>query len=357
MTHARTVAVVLAWNDGPHVVRLLERLRSSSPPPASVVIVDNGSTDGTAAAIEREYPQHEMIALPGNAGFARAANAGIRRALELDAEWVWLLNTDIDLPGDALLRLQRAAQAAATEPVAETSGRLRVTGEKGRCGMVGAILLESDGSVQACGGGRVSLWTGIARHERTGRGRCDYLSGACLLLRADMLREIGLFDEAYFFYWEDIDLGFRARERGWTLRTAADCRVVHREGSSLGRWSEERWYHLFRGMIRFLDSRAPFPRVAAAARLLHHTATMLRRGRYAAIAGAWSAFGSQRRLPQSPAAPCDPAGAEREDARAECHAKSRASAHPGAARARKFYDTSGMHRSSIGTDTKPLCAS
>ncbi len=311
MTHAPTVAVVLAWNDGPRVLGLLERLRSSISPPAKVVIVDNGSMDGTAAAIEREYPEHETIVLPGNAGFSRAANIGIRRALELGAGWIWLLNTDIDLPDDALARLHRAArpQTSATAPLSD-SGTLPVADRTGECGMVGATLLEPDGSVQACGGGRVSLWTGIARHERFDRGRCDYLSGACLLLRADMLREIGLFDEAYFFYWEDVDLGFRARAGGWALRVAGDCMVVHREGSSLGRWSDERWDHLFRGMIRFLDARAPFPRIAASVRLLHHTATMLRHGRRAAIAGAWRAFRSQSRSPQHPSAPAfDPAGA------------------------------------------------
>jgi GT2 family glycosyltransferase len=109
-----------------------------------------------------------------------------------------------------------------------------------------------------------------------------------------MLRETGAFDDGYFFYWEDVELGFRAREHGWALAVADGCRVVHDEGSTLGRWSAERWELLFRGMMRFLSARAPRPAAAMAVRLVVHTAVMLRHGRMPAIAGAWRALGPPR---------------------------------------------------------------
>jgi GT2 family glycosyltransferase len=104
-----------------------------------------------------------------------------------------------------------------------------------------------------------------------------------------MLRDTGLFDESYFFYWEDVDLAYRARALGWKLTVAENCHVVHLEGSSLGRWSERRWYYLFRGLGRFLHGRARLPRTAVVIRLLVHNATMLRHGRLAAVRGAWRA--------------------------------------------------------------------
>lgn len=267
--------VVLSWNDADRVIALLERMRALRPSPDDVVVVDNGSKDGALARIARAFPSAQAIALAANCGFAAAANRGIERALARGAEWVWLLNTDVVLPDHALASLLVAAGAP-------------------RCGMAGAVLVEAGGAVQALGGGNVNLWTGMSRHVRSAAERCDYLSGACLLLRASMLDEIGLFDEGYFFYWEDIDLGFRAREAGWTLAVAGDCRVMHDEGSSLGRWSEQRWSHLFRGMRRFLDRRAPLPRTAALLRLIQHTGSMLVHGRRDALRGAWRGFAAQR---------------------------------------------------------------
>jgi GT2 family glycosyltransferase len=267
-TSARTIAVVLCWNDAPRVRALASDLVRTRSQPHAVVVVDNGSDTDTEHLLRDSPSAPVVLRLGANRGFAAAANAGMRRALDLGADFIWLLNTDVVLPDDALASL-----------VAEAS-------RDARCGMAGAVLLDADGAVQARGGGRISVRTGMARHVRTATERCDYLSGACVLLRASMLRDIGLFDERYVFSWEDVDLGRRAIDAGWTLRIADDCRVVHDEGSTLGTWSRERWYHLFRGMMVHLSDRAPHPRVAVAARLAHHVVTMLRHGRLAPIAGA-----------------------------------------------------------------------
>jgi GT2 family glycosyltransferase len=272
-----TVAVVLCWNDADRVLRLLAALAALEPAPDRIVVVDNGSTSGDADRIEAAFPAHDVARLASNRGFAAAANHGIELALALGASEVWLLNSDIELPRDALGLL------------------LAVASGDSRCGMVAPVLTESGGRVQAYGGGRIGLWSGSSRHVRSAQERCDYLSAACLLLRAAMLRETGVFDEAYFFYWEDVDLGFRVRDAGWSLAVADACRVAHDEGSTLGRWSAERWEHLFRGMIRFLRTRAPVPAAAVAWRLAAHTVTMLGHGRADPVRGAWrAAFGARK---------------------------------------------------------------
>jgi GT2 family glycosyltransferase len=279
MSAVRTVAVVLSWNDAPRVTRLLRQLRASRVRPDAVVVVDNGSSDGSPATIAAAFPEHDVVRLDSNLGYAAAANVGLRRALDSGADWAWLLNTDIELPPDALACLLEAV-ATSARPVS--------------VGMAAAVLVERDGRVQAYGGGRVSLRTGIAKHAARPVAHWDYFPGACLLVRARMLREVGLFDEGYFFYWEDVDLGVRARSAGWQLAVAGGCRVVHDEGSALGRWSAERWYHLFRGMRRFLDRHAPAPRLAEALRFAHHAATMSRHRRWQAVAGAWRAISEPR---------------------------------------------------------------
>lgn len=262
-------AVVLCWNDEDRVRALLDALARQRPAAPSVVVVDNGSRGEAAARIADAYPAHRVVALPCNAGFATAVNRGIDEALRGQAEWVWLLNTDLELPPGALASLLAEASRDAA------------------CGMVGASLHHRDGRQQARGGGRVNLWTGMVRHATDGAPRCDYLSGACLLLRVAMLRQTGVFDERYFFSFEDVDLGYRARDAGWRMAVATDCRVLHDEATSLGAWSGQRWFHLFRGLRRLLASRSPAPRLALALRLVHHTATMAAHGRPAALRGAW----------------------------------------------------------------------
>lgn len=264
-------AVVLCWNDDDAVIALLDRLATLTPRPSRAIVVHNGSAAAVVERILALHPESDAIVLPGNRGFAAAANRGIEKALADGTEWIWLLNSDIALPTDALEHLLAAAQR---DP---------------RCGMAAAMLTEADGSLQARGGGRVNLWTGSCRNAIADHERCDYLSGACLLLRASLLADVGLFDEGYFFYWEDVDLAFRARAAGWSMAVAEDCLVEHREGSSLGRWSEKRWFFLFVGLVRFLGAHAPLPRVAIAVRLGVHSAAMLRHGRRDALRGAWRA--------------------------------------------------------------------
>jgi len=275
------VAIVLSWNDAERVLALLGQLAKLEPAPDHVVIIDNGSAATEVERIADAFPRHEIIRLATNCGFAAAVNRGIDCALVRGAAWVWLLNTDIVLPAAALASLRATGEADA------------------RCAMAGAVLVDADGRVQARGG-RVNLWTGDLRHVHLPGGHFDYLSAACLLVRSSMLREIGAFDEGYFFYWEDVELAFRARAAGWKLSVAEDCHVVHEEAASLGRWSAGRWYLLFRGMSRFLGAFAPFPRTASLVRLCVHTVTMLRHGRCAPVRGAWRAVAVELTTPPPP---------------------------------------------------------
>ena len=285
----RVTAVVLCWNDAPRVVQLLEGLSRQTARPDRVVVVDNGSRGGAPRFAPLAALNVDVLALPNNVGFAAAANHGIERAMQLGAGWVWLLNSDLQLPPHALASLRNAARGTSrggTDRGGTDRGGMDRCGMD-RCGMVGAVLLESNGELQAHGGGRVDLAKGLARHTTNPTEVPDYLSGACLLLKVEMLRDIGLFDEGYFFYWEDVDLGYRAAQGGWRLSVAHDCRVVHEEAASLGRWSAARWEHLFRGMVRFVRAHAPRPAVAVAARLVHHSAVMLWHGRLGPVRGAW----------------------------------------------------------------------
>lgn len=262
-------AVMLSWNDADRVIDFVGRLRALDPPPERIVVVDNASEGAGADRIEAALPGVELVRSDRNRGFAGGINLGIERALGPGIAWIWVLNTDLELPRDAGSRLLAALDR----------------GE--RIGAAGPVLVEEDGSVQTWGGGRVDLRTGVSRHVLGPGEELDYLCGACLMLRRAALEDVGPLAERYFFYWEDTDFGFRLRERGWRLAVAEDCRVVHQEGSTLGRWSASRWEQLFCGLATFLAERSPRPRLALAYRLLHHCAAMAAHGRWQAALGAW----------------------------------------------------------------------
>jgi GT2 family glycosyltransferase len=251
--------------------------------PEWTLVVDNGSSPPCDTELRERFADVRVLRLDANLGFAGGVNQGIREALAQGAEFVWLLNSDLQVPADALERLE----ARGIEPAGASDGDASGGGASGRVGMVAPVLVEPDGQVQAWGGGVVDLRSGISRHVLDDREPPDYLTGACLLLRADMLADVGLFDERYFFYFEDADLGFRARAGGWRLAVVEGCRVPHQEGSSLGRWSRRRWQMMFAGLALFLDAYGRRPRAALLLRLLHHSAAMARHRRWEALVGAW----------------------------------------------------------------------
>ena len=168
---------------------------------------------------------------------------GIRRALELGAHYVWLVNSDARVAADTLQKMVELAQ------------------DRPRLGAVGAVVFEMDRveEVQLWGGGRVNLHLGRSRHCKAAQP-LDFVSGACMLLRATALQEVGLFDEqSYFMYWEDTDLCLRLRRRGWELGVATGASVWHRESSSLGRNSPRLAYYNTCSGVRFLRRHAPWP--------------------------------------------------------------------------------------------------
>jgi hypothetical protein len=206
MTAPPVTVVVVNWNGFVDTKRCLESLRRLDYSELSVVLVDNGSTE----PIE-ETPAVELIRSDHNRGFSGGANIGIRRALEGDAAYVWLLNNDTEVEPGTLSALVATAEA---DP---------------RAGIVGGVLPD------AWGGGRVDAWIGVSKLATGPGDRLDYVTGACMLVRRAVFEEVGLFDEAFFFYYEDADLCLRARAAGWSLAVAPEARVAHRVGASINR--------------------------------------------------------------------------------------------------------------------------
>ena len=282
------VAVILNWNRADDTLACLQSVKCCRYSNLSLLVIDNGSSDGSAERLRREAAGHEVLFLPDNLGFAGGCNRGMRRAMAGGAQYVWLLNNDARPAPDCLAALVAAAEADA------------------RVGAVGSVFFgESAGAApEAWGGGRISFVLGRARHLRgPAPGRPDYLVGASLLLRVRALEQVGLFDERFFLYWEDADLCRRLVRRQWCLVVAEQARVAHAVSASL---RDQPWLldeHFNRSAALFFrkHSRAPWPPILIGG--FARSAKRLSRGDIKGFAAVWRGLLTAPRTPTSRGAP------------------------------------------------------
>jgi N-acetylglucosaminyl-diphospho-decaprenol L-rhamnosyltransferase len=246
--------VIVSYRCGPLLRRCLESLREHAPSQGvHVTVVDSASGDGTADVVRREFPEVRLIALEENVGFSAANNLVLR---ETTAEYVLVLNPDTQLSEgtlDTLLRLME------TRP---------------RIGIAGCRLVQEDGSFDhaarrsfptpASALGHF-LWVGRSsrapaalaayRAPDVGEGPVDAVNGAFMLMRRAMLDEIGLFDEGYWMYMEDLDLCYRAARAGWITWYEPSVQAIHMKAGSSGHHRRLRLNYAFHyGMYRYYRS-------------------------------------------------------------------------------------------------------
>lgn len=228
--HAPLVYIVLLnWNGWQDTDACLGSLGGLTYPNYRVVVVDNASADGSEARLRALHPELTLLQSGANLGFAGGNNVGLRYALAHGAEYVWLLNNDTLVEPDALTQLVAKMQA---DP------------GLGLCGST--LLYESARDrVQALGGAHYGRWLGTVRHighherwpqevdEQEVERQLSYLIGASTLASRALLETVGLMQEDYFLYFEELDWAARARGR-FRLGYAAGSIVYHKEGSSIG---------------------------------------------------------------------------------------------------------------------------
>jgi hypothetical protein len=217
---APTVAiVVLNWNDGDSTLACLKALRSLDYPNYTTIVVDNGSTDGSAQRIRGEGGI-ELVINPVNLGYAGGVNVGIDRAMAAGAAYVWLLNNDATTQPDVLSRLVAAAEA--DEMI----------------GLVSPIFCDPDqpAIVEFCLGRFDPVARGATQtvDPLTASGwQQDHpeqvvLLGTALLIRRRLIEAIGGLDRAFFAYVEDVDYCLRAHLAGFRTVAVPDAVVFHK---------------------------------------------------------------------------------------------------------------------------------
>jgi GT2 family glycosyltransferase len=205
--------IVVNWNGGAALASCLESVAEAvRGRRAEVLLVDNASTDGSAEGAAKAHPEVKLIRNGANVGFAGGANRGLSEA---SGEVLLLLNPDAQIGGEALGTLLGVMQQ---------DGRIGIAG----CGSVDGDGREAPGYEMSFPGQR-----GVSVARREGRGRdVAWVSGACLAARREMVEEVGLLDEGFFMYCEDVDWCYRAREAGWRVVTLPEARIRHELGTS-----------------------------------------------------------------------------------------------------------------------------
>jgi len=218
--HAEVSCVVLNWNGWADTIECLDALKECSYPNLTVIVVDNGSTDDSIARIKAAHPDIFLLKSEKNLGFSSGNNIGIRRALDIGADYIWLLNNDTRPAPDALCAL--VAKVASDKSI----------------GAVASICYYADepSKVQAWAGSRINLWIGYGRlytepHEDDW---FDSLNGTSMLVARNAIEHVGLLDEGFFLYWEDTEFCLRLRKKGWRIAAAPASRVLHKVNASTG---------------------------------------------------------------------------------------------------------------------------
>jgi GT2 family glycosyltransferase len=246
--------VIVSYNTVNLLRNCLSSLRTC-PLSLQIVVVDNASPDGSAAMVQAEFPEVQLLANNENRGFAAASNQGLR-ALGFPSgdapAYALLLNPDTEVQEGALERLVDFMEG---HP---------------RTGATGPRLLNPDGTIQENAFTFPTLWMsffdffplhGRLYHSRL-NGRypemhgetafpIDHPLGACLILRRETLQEVGLLDEAFFIYVEEVDLCYRIKEAGWDVYHVPDARVIHYGGQSTGQMAERMFVELHRSRFYF----------------------------------------------------------------------------------------------------------
>lgn len=295
--------VIVSWNTRDLLAACIESVMREADHTGlscETIVVDNGSSDDSARLIRELYPEVSVLELGSNQGFAAANNRGISVA---SGRTIMLLNPDTVLQPDSLWRLWAALHAMP------------------HVGLVGPALLNPDGTLQAAGfrfpglmqslldffpihprligstiNGRVSPGDGLSPVE------IDHPLGACMLVRREVVDQVGALDETFFIYSEEIDWCQRIKAAGWTILTAPAAKVTHFGGQSTSQvpetmllqlhQSRAAYFRRYRG-DRFLRVLSLLARVAAVRARVQDGESRQRAGMLRAVARIYQGRGAE----------------------------------------------------------------
>jgi hypothetical protein len=236
--------VILSWNGGNYLKKCVKSVYESNYPKdlLEVIVVDNGSTDGSAKLVKRLYQQIELIETNKNLGFCEGNNVGIRQAR---GDIVILLNNDTIVTGDWIKEILRKAKSP-------------------KVGIVGCRLYYPESRIIQSLGNSLKFpgyWEVIGeKEEDKGQfpdiGEVDYVCGAAIAIKRGVLEKIGLLDPRFYAFCEDVDWCYRARKVGYRVVTS-NAVVYHHGSTSWNRFLFRKAYLSYRNKMLLIMKHYP----------------------------------------------------------------------------------------------------
>lgn len=210
--------IVLNYNGGKLTENCLKSLRMVDYSSFRVVVVDNNSSDDSVVVIKKKFPEVKVIKNKENSGFAGGNNIGIDFALKNGADYVLLLNQDTEVEPDFL-------------------DKLIEEGEKDqKTGLLSPLIFWKRTKQVWFSGGKISWWNMKTFHKfDLVEGKAQetaFLTGCSLLIKRVVLEKIGLLDDNFFLYWEDVDFSVRAKKAGFKIKVVPRSVIYHFEASN-----------------------------------------------------------------------------------------------------------------------------
>lgn len=249
MSEPKVSIIILNWNQRKDTAECLESLNKLEYKNFSVVIVDNGSSDGSFEYLKGKFPHITLIRNEDNLGFAEGCNVGIRHALSTGTDYILLLNNDTFAEKDVLDVLVRTAEADK---------------DIGVLGGVNCSYDEPSKLIEI--GTNLNWWTGFTRKENLKAIESGSINtpqpiqgvtGSVLLIKKEVIDKIGLLDARFFIYYEDTDWCLRAGRAGYKVLYVPRAKVLHKTEAAFGKPQAPFLYLYTRNLPLFMLKNCP----------------------------------------------------------------------------------------------------
>jgi len=228
--------IILNYNNASDTLGCLNSVgKLKSKHQIKTIVVDNASSDDSVKQIDSTFPKLNLLQAPKNLGFAAGVNLGIKLALKNKADFVLLLNNDALIDNPALIDRLIALKADIAAPL---------------------IKFKKNQKTLIDHGGRIDYLFARNTHLYKAK-KFDYLSGVCLLIKTNVFEKIGLFDENYFLYYEDVDFCLKAKRAGFKLTIAPNTFVFHSLSASANKLGKKKIKILASSQIYFARKYLP----------------------------------------------------------------------------------------------------
>lgn len=239
--------IIVNWNKKEDTIHCLSSLKNISYQNFKIVVVDNGSTDGSQKAIKANFPEVELIENEKNLGVCKGNNIAIKKELKEKTDYILLLNNDTVIKEPNFLDIL-----------------VNYADKKKEIGIVGPKTFYYKTNIIQFGGGKINNFLGFAIHMYKGVNEknfniktpyeVDYISSCCLLIKKEVIRKVGLLDPIFFAYYDDTDWCFRAKKAGYKIILVPESTIFHQNYSiykTNNKLNSIKSYYLARNAIIF----------------------------------------------------------------------------------------------------------